>query len=393
MNIDFERRCWAEIDLDQLEENFKAVQNMAKDSIVMAVVKANGYGHGDTVVARALASVGAQCFAVSCLTEAVNLRRAGIQQPILIFGYTSPENVSVLAEQNIRQCIFSKEYAYELSAAAVKSQCIITTHLKVDTGMGRLGFNAKDDLNTALLELKEAYSLPGFSPEGIFTHFAVADSKTPEHIAYTKQQFSLFETVYLQLQKDGFSFAYKHSCNSAGLVSYPEMHLDLVRPGVILYGCNPSSDVQVESIRPAFKLKTVVSMVKEINKGDFISYGCTFCAPKDMKVATLAVGYADGYPRSLSNQGVTSIRGKAAKVLGRVCMDQIVVDVSDIPDVQLGDIATIFGEKSSDSIDDIAQKSHTINYEVICAINYRVQRVYLKNKEEVLFTEFTGGLL
>lgn len=393
MTIDFERRCWAEIDLDQLQKNFKTVQNMAKNSTVMAVVKANGYGHGDTVVAQAFAAVGAEYFAVSCLTEAVNLRQAGIQQPILIFGYTSPENVLILAEQNIRQCIFSIEYARELSSAAVQHDCVITTHLKVDTGMGRLGFNAKDNLSTALAELKEAYSLPNFSPEGIFTHFPVADSKIAEDIVYTKNQFSLFQSVYDILRADGFTFLYKHSCNSAGLVCYPEMHLDIVRPGIILYGCNPSSDVQVEAIAPAFKLKTIVSMVKYLKKGDSISYGRTFRAPHEMKVATLAVGYADGYPRLLSNQGITSIRGKGAKVLGRVCMDQIIVDVTDIPDVKLGDVATVFGGDVSDSIDAIAKKSQTINYEVICAINHRVQRVYLKNKKEILFTEFTGGII
>ncbi len=388
MIMDFERRCWAEIDLDRLRENFALICQLAGHAEVMAVVKANAYGHGDIITALALSAAGAKRFAVSGLSEAVRLRRAGLTGPILVLGYTSPRHVAVLDVHDIAQCVYGIDYARRLSAAAEKANVTITTHFKVDTGMGRLGFNAKDDLAGAMAELREAYTLPGLAPEGIFTHFAAADSLAPDDVAYTCEQFRIFETVREQLATNGQTYRFAHACNSAALITQPAMRLDIVRPGIILFGCSPSPDVTLAGIRPAFRLKTVVTMVKNLKAGDDISYGRTFTAPRDMRVATLAVGYADGYPRLLSDKGVVGICGKPAPVLGRVCMDQLVVDVTHIEEAHLGSIATVFGGDGADSIDEIAAKSGTINYEILCNIGRRVQRVYIEDGQETLLADY-----
>lgn len=388
MDMNFERRCWAEIDLDRIQKNFTLIAQTAGSAEVMAVVKANAYGHGDVATVRALENAGARIFAVSGLAEALRLRRAGIAHPILILGYTSPQHAALLARHKLLQCVFSLEYACQLSSAAAKAGIRIAAHYKVDTGMARLGFCAKDDLETALGELQEAYKLPGLEPVGIFTHFAVADSTLPQNVAYTQAQFALFEQVCARLAAGGFTYKTRHSCNSAGLVAHPSMHLNLVRPGIILYGCNPSAEVCLHGIKPAFRLKTVVTMVKTLKKGDDVSYGRTFTAPQDMRVATLAVGYADGYPRLLSGQGVVGIHGKPAHVLGRVCMDQMVVDITHIPKVCLGDVATVFGGEGADSVEDVAAKSGTISYEILCNIGRRVQRVYTEDGKETMLADY-----
>lgn len=390
--LDFERRCWAEIDLDNIRHNFNIINEAAGGATVMAVIKANAYGHGDRFVARALSSAGAEWFAVSGLSEAIRLRKfAKLERPILVLGYTSPEHVSRLGSYEIAQCIFSLEYAQKLSKAAVISNTQVQVHFKVDTGMGRIGFNAKDDLDTAVEQIAEAYSLPRIMPTGIFTHFSVADSKDTENIEYTQAQFELFSKLLERLKAKGLGFRYVHSCNSAAMISYPEMHQDMVRPGIILYGCNPSKDTVLQGLKPAFRLKTVVTMVKTLKKGDSVSYGRVFTAPEDMRVATLAVGYADGYPRLMSGTGVVGICGKSAPLVGMVCMDQLVVDITGIEGVELGSIATLFGGDGADSIDEVAHKCNTINYEVLCNIGRRVQRVYIENGEETRLANYLEG--
>ncbi len=388
MSMEFERRCWAEIDLDNLRHNYQLVAGLAGTASVMSVVKANAYGHGDLVAARALQDAGSKRFAVSGLSEAVRLRRAGIRRPIIVLGYTTPEHVGRLRVHNIGQCVFSLEYAKQLSNAASAAGVRLRVHFKVDTGMGRLGFNAKDEFDKTIKDLTAAYTLPGLLPIGLFTHFSAADSKTDDDVRYTNAQFALFSRVQETLKERGVTFRYYHCCNSAATVRYPEMHLDMVRPGIVLYGCNPSHDVEVPGLKPAFRLKTVVTMVKAIKKGDSISYDRIFKAPQDMRVATLAIGYADGYPRRLSGQGKVAINGKPAPIVGRVCMDQLIVDISAIPDVELGDVATIFGGTGADSVDDVARKSDTINYEILCNIGRRVQRVYVENGKETLLADY-----
>ncbi|NLW78037.1 MAG: alanine racemase [Ruminococcaceae bacterium] len=386
--MDFERRCWAEINLDNLRHNFGLIQKVAGSARVMAVVKANAYGHGDLVAARALADAGARSFAVSGLSEAVRLRRSGLKGPILVLGYTSPQHTARLRVHNLTQCIFSAEYARQLSDAAVAAGVRVRVHLKVDTGMGRLGFNAKDDPAGTVAALAEAYGLPGLKPVGLFTHFPVADSVAADDVAYTEAQFALFLQVRAALAERGCTFRYAHTCNSAATVAYPRMHMDMVRPGILLFGCNPSPEVQLPGLKPAFSLKTVVTMVKDIKQGDCISYGRTFTAPRDMRVATLAVGYADGYPRLMSGTGVVGIEGRPAPILGRVCMDQLVVDVTGNEAAALGSIATVIGGGSADSIDAVAAKCGTINYEILCNIGRRVQRVYTEEGRETLLADY-----
>ena len=341
--MEFERRCWAEVDLGALRHNFKLVRERAGDAAVMAVVKADAYGHGDAVVAPLLEQEGADQFAVSGFGEAVCLRRAGVTKPILILGYTGVQNAAALAVGGISQTVFSLEYARALSEAALRAGVAVRVHLKVDTGMGRIGFTADDDMERAVAEMAEACALPGLVPVGVFTHFAAADSTAPEDIAYTRRQYDILCAAVEEMAARGCTFAVKHCCNSAGTFAWPEFHLDMVRPGIILYGEQPSADTVLPGLVPALRLRAAVSMVKELAAGDAVSYGCTFRAPKPMRAATLAVGYADGYPRALSSRGTVSLHGRPARVLGRVCMDQIVVDVTDIPDVKAGDAAIVFG--------------------------------------------------
>ncbi|MEG1932642.1 MAG: alanine racemase, partial [Pygmaiobacter sp.] len=266
----------------------------------------------------------------------------------------------------------------------------VNIHIKVDTGMGRIGFDALDDFDAALFEIEEATHLPGLCPVGIFTHFSVSDSKRPSDIEYTKKQYALFCSTIEHLAAKGIAFPIKHCCNSAAIFMYPEMQLDLVRPGVVLYGHQPSPDVVCPGLSGALQIKAAISLVKRIRAGDDISYGRIFRAEHDMMVATLAVGYADGYQRALSDCGIVSIHGKPARVVGRVCMDQMVVDVTDIPNVRQGETAIVFGGGAADTLDDIAAKCHTINYEILCDIGRRVPRVYVRAGKPISVTDYMG---
>ena len=260
--MEFERRCWAEVDLGALRHNFKLVRERAGDAAVMAVVKADAYGHGDAVVAPLLEQEGADQFAVSGFGEAVCLRRAGVTKPILILGYTGVQNAAALAVGGISQTVFSLEYARALSEAALRAGVAVRVHLKVDTGMGRIGFTADDDMERAVAEMAEACALPGLVPVGVFTHFAAADSTAPEDIAYTRRQYDILCAAVEEMAARGCTFAVKHCCNSAGTFAWPEFHLDMVRPGIILYGEQPSADTVLPGLVPALRLRAAVSMVK-----------------------------------------------------------------------------------------------------------------------------------
>lgn len=386
--MDFERRCWAQVDLDALRHNFSIIKNAACGTQVMAVVKADAYGHGDVAVARLLAAEGAAGFAVSGLAEALRLRRAGLTQPVLVLGYTSPAAAATLAENDITQCVYSTDYAAALHAAAKAADVRVNVHIKVDTGMGRIGFAARDGVVAAAEEIAAVCRLPHLHATGAFMHFAVADETAQNSVQYTRRQFTVFMQTLDTLADKGITFAVRHCCNSAGAFMYPEMHLDMVRAGIILYGCNPSGETVLPGLTPALQLKCVVSHIKKVPTGDSVSYGRTFTADKEMTLATLTVGYADGYPRALSNRGTASIHGLPAKVVGRVCMDQLLVDVSDIPQVQVGDEAVVLGPAPANSADDIAEMTGTINYEVLCALSHRVQRVYVENSQEVAITDY-----
>ncbi len=370
--MDFLHRTWAEIDLKALVHNFKIFKSLSGGSKIMAVVKADAYGHSGNAIAPILEREGADYFAVSNIEEALELRKYGIKKPILILGYTPVECVEILKENDISQCVYSKEYALKLSEKAVEKNVEIKVHIKLDTGMSRLGFNCKNEDLSGITDAIDSAKLKNFITDGVFTHFAASDSDNPDDIEFTKAQFERFTKALEILNKNGINPTLIHCCNSAGFLSDSNKHLSVSRIGISLYGLSPSP-IFKQDLMPVMTVKSVVSMVKDINKGDFVSYGRAFKAEKDMRIATVAVGYADGYPRSLSNKGYVLINGKKANIVGRVCMDQLCVDVTNIPDTQMGDEVIIFGKELS--VDVIANLCDTINYEIVCGISKRVPRI------------------
>lgn len=382
----FEKHAWAEIDLDALRSNFRAVQAEAGDMPLCAVVKADAYGHGAVQCARALAEAGAAWLAVSCLAEAMQLRRAALSLPVLILGHVEPEYAALLAAQDITAACYSARQAAALSAAACAAGCRVKVHIKADTGMGRIGFALRTCFDTAVREMLAVYALDGLEVTGMFQHFAVADSSAEDNIAYTSEQHALFCRAFGALKAAGHEPQIIHCDNSAGVMLHPDWPMGLersrclARPGIILYGYDPSDEVRFSCFKPVMKLKTIVSMVKEMQPGQSASYGRLFRAAKPTRAATLCIGYADGYPRLLScGKGVVEIHGLPCPVLGRVCMDQIIVDVTAVPDVQEGDEATVWGGTAGDSAETIAQKTGTISYEVLCGVARRVPRVYIEH--------------
>lgn len=370
--MDFFKRTWVEIDIKALENNYNVICKNSKSKVI-PVVKADAYGHGADYIVPALQNQGADFFAVSNVAEAVELRELGINGDILILGYTPVDSVSVLIKYNIIQCVYSLDYAKLISQKAIELNGKIKSHLKLDTGMGRIGFGCRQE---KLSEILEALSLDGLCFDGVFTHFAVADSGNKNDIDYTNNQYKIFDETVKKLENSGYSFNLKHCCNSAGIISCGGMHMDAVRAGIILYGLNPSDDVDMSSLLvPVMSMYSVVSMVKELDMGDCVSYGRTYSASKKCRIATVSAGYADGVPRLLSNNGYVIIKGKKAPIVGRVCMDQFCIDVSDIQDVAIGDTVEIFGKNLS--VDEVAKSAQTINYEIVCGISKRVSRVLI----------------
>ena len=386
----WEKHTWAEIDLDALRYNFRAVKKRAGDMPLCAVVKADSYGHGAVRCARVLAEEGAAWLAVSCLAEAVQLRRAGLALPILILGHVEPEFTDVLLREDITAACYSTHQAQALSAAALAAGGRVKVHLKADTGMGRIGFALRTDFDAAVAEMIAASRLPGLEVTGLFQHFSVADDTAAENLDYTAGQHCLFVRAYEALRDAGCEPAVVHCDNSAGTMLHPDWPAGLPRehcmgrPGIILYGFDPSDAVRFDTFRPVMKLKTIVSQVKEMQPGQSASYGRRFTAAQPTRVATLCAGYADGYPRLLScGVGVVEINGCACPVLGRVCMDQIMVDASAVPSVAEGDEAILWGGTVGDSAEDVARKTDTISYEVLCGTARRVPRVYREHGETV----------
>ena len=384
----FEKHVWAEIDLEALRYNFREVKARAGALPLCAVVKADSYGHGAVQCARVFAEEGAAWLAVSCLTEAVQLRKGGLTLPILVLGHVQPGYAAALIQNHITVACYSAAQAKALSDAAVAAGGRVQIHLKADTGMGRIGFALRTDFEKAVREMAHACQLPGLEMTGLFQHFAVADETDEADVAYTAEQHALFVQAFQALKTAGHEPALVHCDNSAGVMLHPEWPegLDrsrcMARPGIILYGFDPSSAVRFGLFRPVMKLKTVVSMVKELQPGQSTSYGRRFTAEKPTKIATLCAGYADGYPRLLScGQGIVEIHGKPCPVVGRVCMDQLMVDVTNVPDVHEDDEAILWGGAVSDSAEDIARKTDTISYEVLCGVARRVPRVYLEHGE------------
>ncbi len=371
---DIKHKTWAEIDLSRLRSNYKSIRRGVDGSAdVMCVVKADAYGHGAERCAVALYEAGARWFAVSCLEEAMQIHAAFESRlyygtKILILGYTPPENAGILARYDIRQTVFSLQYANALSRAAEEQGCAVRVHFKLDTGMNRLGFDAYDD---AVENIIDSSKLIGITPEGIFTHFACADE---DDDAKTRHQYELFEQVEAELSLRGLRLL-RHVCNSAAIMKYPEYHLDLVRAGLILYGLAPYAvNVSEFGLAPVMTFKSMISHIHTVRAGDRVSYGGIYTAPRDVTAATVPVGYADGFLRHFADAGVY-INGCHAPIIGRICMDQCVVDCTDIPSVNIGDEVVIFGGDPS-RLQRLARAAQTINYELVCLIGKRVSRIY-----------------
>ena len=388
MMHEFLKRTWAEIDMNAIDHNFRVIRSTLKPGVKMCcVVKADAYGHGAPMVAREYQRLGADWFAVSNLEEAIQLRRCAITRPILILGYTPPQKAEELAELNISQSVLSLDYAHQLSRYAGEAGVEVKIHLKVDTGMSRIGFvyQTPDESAASLNEMEEACRLPGLTPEGVFTHFAVADDGS-EGEDFTLRQFACFKEAIDILESRGIHFAIHHCANSGAITDYPELQLDMVRPGIILYGMEPSDCIQHPlDLRPAMELKTVISQKKVIPAGATVSYGRTFTAQKETVIATVPIGYADGYPRKFSGKAEMLVRGKRACIAGRVCMDQLMLDVTDIPEAQEGDVVTVFGHDGDAflPVDELAALNDTIHYETVCLVGKRVPRIYWKNGKQV----------
>ena len=374
---------YAEIDLSRIADNTKILKEDAGTAELMAVVKADAYGHGATQVALTALANGATWLGVARLSEAVSLRKAGIDAPILILGYTPDTGVPHLLQYNLRQAVLTLDHAKSLSRAVAQQGGRLLCHIKVDTGMGRVGFDAVGDVHDGSAcqcvgAITEAVSLPGLQAEGIFTHFATADEA--DHVP-AQLQLARFSSVLSRLESQGCRFDVRHAANSAGILILPEARFDLVRGGISLYGLNPSPQVQatLKGVLPAMALKGCVIQVKQVRKGGAVSYGATWHADEDTRVATVACGYGDGYPRLLSGRGRMLVRGENAPILGRVCMDMTMIDVSGIDGVEVGDEVVIMGAQGEAlvSADEIADTIGTINYEVTCMVASRVPRVYL----------------
>ncbi len=367
------KRLWAEVDLGAIRHNYNEIRACLKpETKLCCIIKANAYGHGEEAVASFYEEIGADYFAVSNLEEALHIREAGVRTPILILGFTRADLAVVLAEQNITQCLFSEDYAKKLSACAVAHGVQVKVHIKVDSGMSRIGFRSAE-------EAWPACSLPGLAYEGIFTHFASADEGDGGE-AFTRGQYERFMSVVTGLEARGMHFTIRHCCNSAGIMDFPEYQLDMVRAGIILYGIDPSGEVRHHlDLIPAMTLRSVVSMVKTIHAGDVVSYGRRFKAEHDMVLATIPVGYADGFFRANFRNGTKIwVNGVPCPICGTVCMDQLMVDASAVPHlVEGGSEVVIFGRAPYPTAETLAEANGTIPYEILCAVGARVPRVFV----------------
>lgn len=380
------KRTWAEVSLDNLEHNYRAIKNHIPEGCrFLGVMKADAYGHGAVPLSHALCELGAEYLAVSNLEEAIQLRRGGVRAPMLILGYTPASFADTMVFMDITQEVHSLEYAKELDTALAGTNYILNVHLKLDTGMTRIGFFAYDHERT-LPELLEVCGLPHLHVEGVFTHFCVADSKAPEEEAFTRTQYARFTAMLDALAAHGIRPELRHCASSGATILYPELALDMVRPGIATYGHAPSEDAEgILDLRPLMTVRTTVAQLREIPAGTSISYGRTYTAERDMRVAVLPIGYADGLLRGLSGKVSFRIRGRMARSVGRICMDMCMVDVSEIPGIRVGDEAALFGYDTDGTLlpcERIAQQAGTISYEILCGISKRIPRIYMQDGRE-----------
>lgn len=367
------RPYYAEISLDNFRHNFREVKRLAQGKKTFGVIKADAYGHGAVELARILEEEGADYFAVAVVTEALELRKNGYTKPILILGFTPPTFAEELVKNDITQTVFSYELAEAISREAVRQGKKAKIHIKIDTGMGRVGYLPKA---MAVEEIKRIARLGNIYIEGIFSHFATSDEANKE---FSYLQLERFNGILNELSREGINFEIRHIANSAGIIDLKEAYFDAVRPGIMLYGYYPSNEVKKEllTLKPVMSLKANIVHLKEVVENTPISYGRKFQTGRVSKIATLPLGYADGYTRLLFGKGKVLINGTFAPVVGRICMDQCMVDVSDCGNVEIGDEVILMGE--GNNADDIAAQLGTISYEVLCMVSKRVPRVYKEN--------------
>lgn len=384
MNMDkLVNRAWAEIDLDCIAGNVAEVRRfVGPRTEIMAVVKADAYGHGVADTVQTMLDAGVSRLAVSIIDEALQLRQMGVDVPILVLGYTDPKRVAEVLHGGITQTVFSHDLAEALSLAAQEAHRTARIHVKIDTGMSRVGFMPG---YSAVKDVVAISRLPGIVIEGIFTHFSTADEPDP---LFTDHQFELFESILSELNRIGVMIPIRHAANSAGILAHPLTTLDMVRPGIVLYGILPGPDIHARGIvlKPAMSLKAHVILLKEIAAGTPVSYGRKWLAERPSRIATIPVGYADGYSRLFTNRSRVLVNGQYAPVVGAVCMDQCMVDVTDVQgDVKPGDEVVLFGEQGGKriAVEELAALAGTIPYETVCLIGKRIPRVYRRNGEIV----------
>lgn len=389
--MNFTRRAvWAQIDLDAAAHNMRQIRkHVGPDVKIAAVVKANAYGHGSVELAKTFAENGVDCFAVSSLDEAVELRRyAHIDNEIFILGHTDARRTEELLTYDIEPAVFNLKNAEFFSQEARRLGKTLRVHIAVDTGMSRVGFQVNE---FSVSEIKTIAALPNIEIRGMFTHFAVSDMKDK---TFTREQYGHFRWMCKRMEEEGIHIALRHCCNSAAVLELPEYYCDMVRPGIIMYGCEPSPEIDIKpyDLRPVMSLRCCIAHVKLIDAGATVSYGRHYKAPSRRKIATLPVGYADGYSRILSGKVDVLYHGHRVPQVGAICMDQCMIDVSGEANVHAGDEVVLFGRQGDSfiPIEEIAAVCGTINYEIMCNISRRVPRVYMKNgkvvgREEYLF--------
>lgn len=387
--MDCLKRTWAEISLDNLNHNYHALrEKLPGGTRFLGVVKADAYGHGAVPVSRYLVELGAEYLAVSNIEEAIQLRRGGIRGPILILGYTPPEFADSLVSYGLRQEVHSLDYARQLQARLSGSKRRLRVHIKLDTGMSRLGFFAYDHPKT-VDEIRAVAAMNELQIEGIFMHFPVADSLEASDEAFCRTQYARFMAMLDALKAVGVEPELRHCCNSGASILYPQYAMDMVRPGIATYGILPSEELRGRiDLRPVMQLRSTIFQIRDYAPDITVSYGRTYRTEAPTRVAVVGIGYADGLPRSFSNRISFLLHGKRVPQIGRICMDMCMVDVSSVPEAKVDDVVTIFGEDNGASIgvDAMAAELGTIPYELLCGINKRIPRIYLdgENETEVL---------
>ena len=372
---DLQKRTWAEISLENIRHNYNAIRAaLPAGCRFLGVVKADAYGHGAVRVSHLLQDCGADYLAVSCLDEALELRRGGINMPILVLGHTPPEYTNMLIDNRITQTVSCLAKAVEYSTAATALGATLKIHIKLDTGMSRLGFLCSGAyFEEGVQNVVDSCKMPGLDPEGIYTHFAVSDEEGPDNEQYTHEQFKLFMAMIDAVrERGGVEFRIRHCANSGAVVNRPETALDMVRPGLLLYGYGDTSGRM--GLRPCMRLVTTVSTIKFYEPGTSVSYGRRYTTDRRMRMGVLAIGYADGLPRLISNKCSFAARGGFAPQRGSICMDMCMADLTDLPEVDVGSEVEIFGERNN--IYKLSDAAQTIPYELLCAVSKRVPRVY-----------------